>query len=272
VSTNKPRRTARKGRAAYYEPRDSNLLLNNWRAFFLETVKKFEPKVLEDLSREPLRLFLNSGLGDPNIDARQFFDIWRRLKSESWHRFRDVRGPVLWFRQKLWEWGDRWKLNEEWCLDAAFHTLSDWAHDPESVSELSWSLMIYAGGYVITPIPSEDKFSFEHYGWELTKYPTREKFEELIRAAFEKALKAYCDRIEEEAPKYGYVIVPPPKFARKPHLPFEWLVRFKVQGWTLYKINKEYHPNSSADNRARIKEGINYAAALVGFQPCKFSP
>lgn len=233
-------------------------------------MKKCEPKVLEDLSREPLRFFLNAGLGDPNINARLFYDIWFRLKSENWHGFRDFRAPVLWSRRKLWEWGDRWKLDEEWCLEGAFHTLSDWAHDPDSLERLSWSLMIYVGGYSIIPIPGEDKFSFEHHGWELTRHPTRQQFEELIRAALEKTLKDYCDRIEEEAPKYGYVIVPPSKFSRKPHLPYEWLVRYRVQGWTLYKINKEYYPNRKTDNRARIKEGIDEAAALIGFPLAEF--
>jgi hypothetical protein len=268
---NKYRRPPIKGRAPYYEPADSDLSLNSRRAVFLDTVKKCEPKALEDLSREPLRFFLNAGLGHPTINVRLYFDIWRRLKSENWHRARDFRAPVLWFRRKLWDWADRWKLNEEWCLDAAFHTLSDWAHDPELASELSWSLMIYVGGYTITPIPGEDKFSFQNHGWELTRYPTRQSYEEFIRAAFEKSLKAYCDEIEKEAPRYGYVIVPPTKFSRKPHLPYEWLVRFRVQGWTLYKINKEYYPNSSADNRARIKEGINEVAARIGFPPCEFS-
>lgn len=271
VSSKKPGRTSRKGRAAYYEPRRSDLTQNNRRAAFLESVKKCEPKVLEDLSREPLRFFRTAGLDQPNVSFRDYVGVWEHLKSEHWHQLRHSGAPLLWFRRKLWEWREHWKLNEEWCLKAAYHTLIDWVHDAELAAELSWSLMIHAGGYVATPIPGEDKFSFERRGWALTSYPAREQYEKYIRAEFEEALKAYCDGIEEAAPRYGYVIVPPLKFSRKPHLPFEWLVRFRVQGWTLYKINKEYYPKSSADNRARIKEGINEAAAMIGFPPCDFS-
>lgn len=272
MGTKKPRRTSRKGRPVYYEPRDGDYSQNLRRAFFLETVKKFEPKVLEDLSQEPLSYFRNARLDELTLNAHLYFDIWESLKSENWHQNRAYGAPFLWFRQKLWDWGERWKLDEEWCLKAAYYTVTDWAHDAELNSKLPWSIMIRSGGYSWTPIPGENKFSFESRGWELTKHPTRQDYEEFIREEFEEALKTYCDDIEGAALSHGYVIVPPPKFARKPHLPYEWLVRFRVQGWTLYKINKEYHPNSSADNRARIKEGINYAATLVGFPPCKFSP
>jgi hypothetical protein len=91
-------------------------------------------------------------------------------------------------------------------------------------------------------------------------------------AAFEDALKAYCDQIEEAAPEHGYVIVPPLGNSRKPHLPFEWLVRRRVQGWSLYRINKEYYPESSTNNRKGIKRGINEVAALIGLPLDESSP
>lgn len=218
-----------------------------------------------------MRFFHNAGLDHPSIDARTYANVWARLKSEQWHQIRDDGAPFLWLRRKLWEWGERWKLNEEWCLKAAFETLTDWSNDAELAAELSWSLMIYSGGYVVRPIPGEDSFSFTHQGWRLTSFPMREKYERSAREAFEAALKIYCDGIEAVALEHGYVELPPLKFSRKPHLPFEWLVRYRVQGWTLYKINKEYYPKSSTNNRARIKEGINEAAALIGFPPCEFS-
>jgi hypothetical protein len=270
MGNNKPNRTPRKGRAVAYEPSHGDVSQSARRAFFLETVRKCESKVLEDLSQEPMRFFREAGLGQPDIDARTFSNIWAKLASERWHR--SSSAAFVWLRRTLWEWGKRWKLSEEWCLKAAFHTLIDWMHDPELASELSWSLMIYSGGYVVRPIPNEDRFSFEHQGWQLTKYPTREKYEDVVRAAFDTALKAYCDYIEEAAPQDGYVAVPPLKFSKKPHLPFEWLVRQRAQGWTLYKINKKYYPNSRTDNRARIKQGINEVAALIGLPSSDFSP
>ncbi len=272
MSNSKSNRTPLKGRAIAYEPSRGDVSQSSRRAFFLETVRKCESKVLEDLNQEPMRFFRNAGLDHPNIDARTFINIWAKLASEHWYLNRSDGAPFLWFRRKLWEWGERWRLNEEWCLKAAFHTLIDWAHDSELASELSWSLMIYSGGYVASIIPGEDKFSFEHDGWQLTIHRTRKKYEDFVRAAFEAALKAYCDQIEEAAPQYGYVEIPPLKFSRKPHLPFEWLVRYRVQGWTLYKINKEYYPNFRTDNRARIKKGIDEVAALIGFPPGESSP
>jgi hypothetical protein len=218
---------------------------------------------MEDLSQEPLRFFRAAGLDDSNIDARTLDNTWAILKSDHWHRTHSKGAPFLWLRRTLWEWGEQWKLNEEWCLKAAFDTLLDWAYDSERASELSWSLMIYAGGYVVSPISGEDTFSFENQGWQLTTYRTRKEYEDFIRAAFEAALKAYCDRIEEAAPLHGYVEVPPLKHSGKPELPFEWLVRYRVQRWSINKISNHYYPNS--ENRRHIREGINEAASLVGF-------
>src|SRR5947209_6829529 len=99
---------------------------NSRRAFFLETVNKLEPKVLKDLYQEPLRFFSNTRLANPNVPAYVHLDTWELLTSEHWHQVRDFGAPLLLFRQKLWDWGQRWKLDEEWCLRAAYHTLIDW--------------------------------------------------------------------------------------------------------------------------------------------------
>ncbi|HEY0169868.1 MAG TPA: hypothetical protein VGB98_02360 [Pyrinomonadaceae bacterium] len=222
---------------------------------------------MEDLSREPVRFFHGAGLDATNIDARTLVNTWAILASDRWHLHSNA--PFLWFRRKLWAWGEQWKLNEDWCLKAAFDTLLDWAHDPEHASELSWSLMIHASGYVVRPIPGEDRFTFEHQGWQLTIYRTRKEYEDFIRAAFETALKSYCDQIEQAAPLHGYVEVPPLKHSRKPELPFEWLVRYRVQEWSINKISNHYYPNS--ENRRHIREGINEAASLVGFPLYEFT-
>ena len=220
-----------------------------------------------DLSKDPLSLFRMAGLDRPDLDGRAYSHVWASLKSENWHLTNDVH--LLWLRRKLWEWGERWKLGEEWCLEAAFQTLTDWSLDERLASELSWSMMIHSGGYIASIIPGEDKFSFEHVGWELTKYSTRQRYEQFIRAEFEKALKGYCDQIEELAPTYGYIKVHPPKHSRKPHLPIEWLVRYRVQEWKVKQINSHYYKNS--DNRNTIRKGINEAAATLGFPTYDFA-
>jgi hypothetical protein len=241
--------------------------LQRRRAFFFETVKKCEPKVLEDLGQEPMRLYLNAGLDNKKMYGSTRSRLWEMLKSQRWAEL--IGDPRLFlFRQKLWEWGERWKLNHEWCLVVAFETLVDWTLHPELASELAWAFMIYSGGYVVRPIPGEDRFGFSYRGWHLPFY-NRKDYEQAIRESFEAELKNYCDRIEEAAPEHGYIELPSPKHTRKPHLPYEWLVRFRVQGWPINKINKKYYPNS--DNRRHIREGINEAASLVGFPPYEFS-
>jgi hypothetical protein len=187
VSSRKSNKTSRKGRVVAYEPRTSDVSQNKRRAFFLETVIKCEPKVLEDLSQEPLRFFRNTALANPNILGSVYLNTWELLKSEHWHQVRAFDAHLLWFRRNLWEWGQRWNLNEEWCLSAAFYTLIDWEYDPEPPAELSWSIMIYVGGYTVPIIPGEDKFSFEHRGWELTSHPTRKRYEEFIRKGINEA-------------------------------------------------------------------------------------
>jgi hypothetical protein len=243
-----------------YEPSRSNVTQQRWRGAFLETVRKCEPRVLEELSGEPLRFFIQTGWGDPNIQAWTYHEIWTNLNFELWHTVRDPR--FIQFRRVLWEWGTRWGLDHEWCLKAGFETLTEWARYPDTVSELAWSLMIHAGGYVATPIPETESFSFEYSGWDII-FSERADFEEVVRRSFEAKLKEYCDRIEEVAPLLGYETTPSLKRKRKPLQPIEWLVRNKVQKWKLSEINRHYYPAS--DNRNTIRKGITKAASLVGF-------
>lgn len=267
VSTRKPKAHRKSRRVMAYEPSRSDMSQKSQRALFFETVKKCEPAVLESLSQESMMMLRQARLDDPNIDPRTLNNIWVLLASEHWHLTRSYGAPFLWFRRKLWEWGERWKLNEEWCLKAAFLTLIDWAHDPEVAAERSWTLMIHAGGYVARPIPGEDTFSFKSSGWELTRHRTRKKYEQFIRVEFEKALKAYCDGIEGVALDYGYVKIPASKHPRKPHQRTEWLVRYRVQGWKVSEINAHYY---KSDNRNTIRKGINEAAATLGFPTYDF--
>ncbi|MGA9996869.1 MAG: hypothetical protein WBP93_15735 [Pyrinomonadaceae bacterium] len=243
-----------------YEPRKSSVTQQRWRGAFLEVVRDCESKVLEDLSREPMRFFQQAGWGDSNIQVWTYHEIWITLNFELWHRANDPR--FLQFRRVLWDWGARWGLEDEWCLKAAFDTLMNWSRDPDALSELAWSLMIHAGGYVATPIPASEGFSFECHGWDII-FIDRANFEESVRNIFEAELKVYCDRIEEVAPQLGYEATPSLKRKRKPLQFIEWFVRYKIQRWTLSEINRHYYPNS--DNRNTIRKGINKAASLIGF-------
>lgn len=250
-----------------YEPLRSKVTQQRWRGIFLETVRKCESKVLEELSNEPLRFFMQAGWGDINLQAWAYHQIWTNLNLELWHTVNDPR--FIQFRRVLWEWGEHWRLNHEWCLKAAFDTLTDWARYPDTVSELAWSLMIHAGGYVATPIPETESFSFECSGWDII-FSERADFEKAIRLRFEAKLKEYCDQIEKAALLSGYEATPSLKHKRKPLQPIEWLVRYKVQQWNLSEINRYYYPTS--DNRNTIRKGINKAASLIGLPLYYFDP
>ncbi|PYS93972.1 MAG: hypothetical protein DMF64_03005 [Acidobacteria bacterium] len=243
-----------------FEPRDSRVSQQIWRGIFLEVVRKLEDKVLKKLSQEPLRFFRKAGLDAPGFLAPEQFDLWQKLTADDWES-QCSEVSLHQFREALWAWGKHWKLTADWCLKAGFDTLRDWVLWPESLEELSWAPSIHTHEWLGLSLPSERQFSFQYPTWEFVLY-LREEYEEAARIAFEAALKAYCDRIAVEAPRWGYIPIPPRKRGRKAHLPIEWLVRSRVQGWKVYEINKLYYPNS--DNRWHIKKAIEEAAALIG--------
>lgn len=209
-------------KAAAYEPRPrrgkASITQQHWRATFLETVRESAPEVLQSLNQEPMRFFRLAGSG---TSAKLL--TWANLASENWHRVQDA--SFVLFRRKLWDWGEQWGLDAEWCLEAAFNALFDWTLDPESASELRWSASIHFTRWgPALVIPGEDRFSFEHSGW-LVMNAQRKDFEKEVKKAFESTLKAYCDRIEEAASSLNYT--QPPNKNELEH--FKWLAYYQVK-------------------------------------------
>lgn len=264
-----------------YEPRGSRISQQYWRGFFLEVVDLCEPQVLKELGKEPLRSFLEldwtrlkpdwpcieSAEDSERKDLPDLGWIWIHLVAGDWERHPDER--LIQFRRDLWEWAERWKLSEDWCLRAALDSVAEWAiRTPRARSRPSWALSIHTLAVETTSWVIGPDFTFSHHGWDVL-WVNREEHEEGVRLKFEAALKEYCDKVEQLALSQGYEPVQGWSTKHKPNLPLEWLVRYRMQGWKISDINKHYYPNS--DNRSAIRSGINEAAALVGFPPYSFA-
>jgi hypothetical protein len=102
-------------------------------------------------------------------------------------------------------------------------------------------------------------FTFEQERW-IPEIHTREKYAKDVREAFEDALKSYIREVEESAIAAGMVRTPA-KYARGgrdewTHL--EWVVRRRVQRWSMKKIAREYSVSWKT-----AKSGVEAAEALL---------
>ena len=248
-------------RTGALEPQGSNLTGQVLRGVFLEIVKDLEPEVLKELAGEPLRLFRAAGW---KTDDFSLSVIWHRLMSEKW--LSDKESNLIALRRALWSWGEKWNLAVDWCLKPAFDKLADWAAHPKIKPGNSWPLSIHTAGYVVTSVfEGLGGFHFEHHGWNVVWGEDPKGYVEKVRRAFEAELKSYMGRSKEEAAAHGLVSTPDFLNRRNLHLPIEWFVRFRVSGWSIYRINKEYrNPESRTDKRAAIKSSIDEVAALLG--------
>ena len=166
-------------------------------------------------------------------------------------------------------WAGRWHIAEEWCIEQALWALSYWSSQEDLRIEqqlplfqshdlgkqLGWDLEIpqYLT-YRRIPIGShEQRFAFEHKGWDLIKI-TRAGAEQKLRAAFEEALSGYLDRMESLAATRG--LVPVPQKRGTEH--FEWLVRYQVQGRSFQAIARD-----ACRDRKTVADAVRETAALL---------
>jgi hypothetical protein len=176
---------------------------------------------------------------------------------------------VLRLHESVRAWADRWHIAEEWCIEQALWALSYWSNQEDLRVErqlpllqadelgvqLGWDLEIpqYLT-YRCTPIGRrEQRFAFEHEGWELIKI-ARVEAEQRLRAAFEEELSAYLDRMEHLATTRGLVPVPQKRGVEH----FEWLVRYQVQGHSYQAIARE-----ACRDRKTVADAVRETAALL---------
>ena len=176
---------------------------------------------------------------------------------------------ILRLHESVRAWAKRWHIAEEWCIEQALWALTYWSSQEdvrieqqlplfqphELRQQLGWDLEIpqYLT-YRYVPIGRrEQRFAFEHEGWESIKI-TRAEAEQKLRAAFEVDLSAYLDRMERLAAARG--LVPAPQKRGTEH--FEWLVQYQVQGRSYQTIAREV-----CRDRKTVADAVQDTAALL---------
>jgi hypothetical protein len=256
------------------------------RSYFLDVVKTLAPTVLEDLGGEPYKLYWEARLcfeanktsGKRDLVARH---IWKTHQRPSWgeieHPFRnplldDAATPVerdervREFRDSLFNWSRRHRLDATWCRERAYDTLDWWCFSQGGREIQMWD---YDGAYqtIMAFRGDHPRFTFEFK----TLYP-REGFrpdvKKRIMEAVEKELDAYLDRQEALAEENG--MVAPRQKREKQH--FEWLVCFQVNQMSYAEILELYSPEEFADAKKagnlsdrtkRIRKAVHEVADFI---------
>jgi hypothetical protein len=225
----KPSLRVDQGEFEQYEKPSS---LNKARAHFLQAVASIEPTVLSDLR-------------DKTADA------YLRLPSEFRLTVSQFEPPLEEVFEALRHWGQRWHLEEQWCLNQAFETLRYWEEESDFDN---WA---GTGIYFKTlASPKERRFIFEYNARDLTEC-TRKQIKKEIREALEMELEAYLERMEGLARERGFAIVPE-KFTSD-H--YEWLAYFQVIGLTYDAILQRYE---MIDSQQAIQKAVTALSAFIG--------
>lgn len=182
-------------------------LLGEARAYFLEAVKRVEPQVLADLSLTPWHCFVP--VADKLFPARGTimlrYDPQGALISDL--AARDTCFAAL--RDALADWGQKWNLNDPWCLDNALWTLHRWWSSPEDdPNHQSWATTS-ANPWTVEPPVSDDetRIVFEHEGW-FFPWESRQDVKKRIITAFERYLDIRLDESADLFVTRGMVPVP----------------------------------------------------------------
>lgn len=241
------------------------------RAVFLEQVSILAPQVLEDLlailplyvaahphlsavwdallaEEEPVESIDHDGvpvLEEPEIDPPEVYKIVLSpdepcpLLSTAWADIRPLRVALV-------AWAERAHLLAPWVFEAAFETLESWRSHGVS-RPLSWRY------WFVNLRLGRREFCFSHPGWWVEQR-RRSQAADDIRSAFEDALSAYLDRVEEVVEAGGWVQTP-----RKQEDHFERLVHYQVNGWSHARIGRHYHVA-----RRTVGDGLEDTARLIG--------
>ena len=120
-------RRALAGRA--YEAPGEDVDVHAARALFFHAVHRIEPRVARELMDEPLALyrpiFEAELAGVPEVERRSWrafgaFPHWDTIVSASECDPKELRE----LRTVLRHWAHKWRLEDDWCLEAAAETLA----------------------------------------------------------------------------------------------------------------------------------------------------
>ena len=221
------------GRA--YEAPGEDVAVHAARALFLQAVHRVEPRVVGDLMGEPLELYrpiFEARLESVPEDQRHWWKAGEWFPSWGTILYASERDPkeLHQLRDLLLHWAHKWRLEEEWCLEAAAETLAMLS----AAGDAAEPQPLHYLGTPMTKSPfaeSDLRFEFSSRGWSpaLTSW---EDAQEAMDERYQDAKQAYRERIEALCRERGLPPVPGTRMRTGDH--FEWVARFQVgrETWT----------------------------------------
>jgi hypothetical protein len=261
-------RRALAGRA--YEAPGEDVDVHAARALFFQAVHRIEPRVSRELMDEPLALYrpifeaeLASIPEDQRPEWRAFaaFPHWSAIVSASERDPKELHE----LRTALLHWAHKWRLEDDWCLEAAAETLADLSAAGDDAEPQA---LHYLGTPMIkSPFAKSDlRFEFSHGGWS----PTLTTWEDAAKSIdwhFREAKKAYRERIEALCRERGLQPVRGTRVRTGDH--FEWVAQFQVDRalWTeiaddeTKRLKAQGKPGVTAD---AVAKAVREKARLIG--------
>jgi hypothetical protein len=274
-----------------YEPPNREQSKKDLRNHFLAAVSEYAKYVIEDLSSEPFKLYLEAGLGfkvavhksnhqELSADERarrEARELPRRNFSRpEWQRNFENSSLAYnprkeAFRQSLFEWSRRNHLDAAWCRERAYETLDDWSYSLPIGEDLHFQPLVKLHKLFSTGRKVE-RFVFEC----AVSHPQLKPLEEIeaeLRKKFERQLKIFLRQYDTRAKEQGYVPTPKEYESKYSEDRFRWLVEWVVNGKSFQSIIEENNDGSGGPDYSTVRKTlIELANAIeLPYPPAKKS-
>lgn len=229
---------------------------------FFEATNIYARHVLKELHDEPFSLYIKAGLGF-NADAYSDDIEGAKKRAREWTRHQWNRpkwqdkfenGPIVYnsrkeaFRQSLFEWSRRNRLDTAWCRECAYNTLDIWAYSQPEQEQLRFQPLVKMISLYQTGRP-EKWFGLTEL---IYLHPQRHPLE-AIEAELQRRVRAYMDDLKTRAETKGFVSTPE-EYQTKKHdsqTRFRWLVEHVVNDKPYQTILDELGP--------KYEHGLEYS-------------
>ena len=208
---------------------------------FLNLISEIAQEALQGLYKGPFQIYMNQ--------VKPLGLLW----SDIVNTIDPPSEPVETLLSSLRDWADRWNLNADWCLEAAYETLRMWALLSKRPERFRFSSLGWGGVHVSNvPTPPEDWPEYDPLFMLRQRY--LEKMLEVAKAAIadsvlnagqlkrkralidsivEKA-DSYCDEVEKQYLDQGCIRARAEESLLERNL--RWTVQFQVLGRTFSDI------------------------------------
>ena len=204
--------------------------------------------IMDELAREPLRLYRELWYTGRAFEAQSYVDV-KRVPADSSYSGRLIlqwahlpgRGRCLGDLQVALEaWANPRHLNVSWIFDLALETLSDWCEIPQTLEARSWA----------SP-PTMAIFPVKTYRvpwWD--RHDSFADFRQRARAELLDQFEEDIRKTKEEAREYGWSLAPGGHQTNA----YVWTVRTHVLDEPISRVAEEggFHPKSVTESVDRL--------------------